>query len=82
MYFGYKWDEIMEVPLKLFWAFLGNMYRLQAAENLRWVQVLSIPHASEDDRKHYSQGQIKRMGVVQVSEERDSEGVNKLKNLM
>ncbi len=80
-FYGYDWAKIMATPLKLFWTFLGTMYRIQAQENLRWVEVLSMPNIGEDGRKEFIQRQVNRLGVVQISEERDTEGLNKLKNL-
>lgn len=57
------------------------MYRIQAQENLRWVRVLSMPNITEQAREDYVNEQVKAMGIIQVSEERDTEGFNKLKNL-
>lgn len=71
----------MKVPLKLFWFHLRSMYRIQAQENLRWVRVLSMPNITEQAREDYVNEQVKAMGIIQVSEERDTEGFNKLKNL-
>lgn len=80
-FYGWNWEYITKVNLKLFWTLLGTMYRLQAQENLRWVQVLSMPNLTEDGRKEYIDQQLSRLGTVQISDERDSEGLNKLKNL-
>ena len=80
-FYGYKWNEIMATPLKLFWVLLGNKYRLEAQENLRMVQVLSFPNISEEGRKEFMQKQTERMGIIQISEERDTEGLNKLRNM-
>lgn len=80
-FYGYDWEKMMRLPLKLFWTFLGNMYRLQAQENLRWVQILSMPNIKEEGRNEYIQSQTRRMGTIQVSDERDNEGFKKLKNL-
>lgn len=80
-FYGYDWEKIMATPLKLFWTLLGSMYRIQAQENLRWVEVLSMPNIGEEGRDNFIKRQIDRLGVVQVSDERDTEGLNKLRNL-
>lgn len=71
----------MKTPLKLFWTLLKNMYRLQAADALRQINILSMPNTSEDVRKGFIQEQLRVLGVVQLQDERDEDGINKLKNL-
>lgn len=80
-FFGYKWHEVMELPLKLFWSLLRNKYRLEAQENLRLAQIVSFSNLTEEGRKEFIATQIERMGTIQLSEERDEEGLNKLRNM-
>lgn len=80
-FYGWDWEKIMRTPLKLFWTLLKNMYRIQAQENLRWMQILSMPNVSDSSRQEYVAAQISTIGVIQLSEARDQDGVNKLKAL-
>ncbi|WEU67268.1 hypothetical protein [Xanthomonas phage JGB6] len=47
-FYHWDWEKIMKTPLKLFWTLLKTMYRLQAQEALRWVNILSMPNISEE----------------------------------
>jgi hypothetical protein len=80
-YYSYDWDKMMAVPLRLFWTLLKNMYRIEAQENLRWTRLLSMGNVTEEARKEFVQDQMDQIGVVQVTDERDEEGINKLKQL-
>lgn len=72
----------MKTPLKLFWTLLKTMYRIQASESLRWLNILSMPNVSDDMRKSFVAEQLRVLGTVQVADERDEEAASKLKNLM
>lgn len=81
-FYHWTWDQIMKTPLKLFWTLLKTMYRIQASESLRWLNILSMPNVSDDLRKSFIAEQLRVLGTIQISDERDAEGINKLKNLM
>ncbi|WPH68484.1 hypothetical protein [Stenotrophomonas phage BUCTxx99] len=80
-FYGWNWQQIMQTPIKLFWTLLKQMYRLQAQEALRWIRILSVPNLTEDARKSFIDEQVKALGTIQVMDERDEDGINKLKNL-
>ena len=81
-FYHMTWDEINKLPLKLFWTFLKSMYRIEARQNLRMVQVISMPNISEEGRREYIDQQLKTLGTITVSEERDEDGMQRLKDLM
>lgn len=81
-FYGWTWDQIVNTPIKLFWFLLKSMYRLQAAESLRWLNLLSMPNVTQDSRKSFVDEQLKTLGTIQIAEPvRDEEGFNKLKTL-
>ena len=81
-FYGWSWQEIVQTPLKLFWTLMKQMHRLKAAENLRWFAVLSMSSGgSEQDRREFIEAQKRNVGVTHMSEHRDEEGINQLKNM-
>lgn len=81
-YYGWDWEKIMQTPLKLFWFLLKSMYRLQAADNLRWLNLLSMPNVTPESRKTFVDEQLTNLGTIQIAEAvRDEEGFNKLKSM-
>lgn len=71
----------MSLPLRLFWTLVKSKNRIQAAENLRQVELLGFQNLAEDSKKEYINRQQHTLGTIVVSDERDTEGIEKLKTL-
>jgi len=81
-FYKWSWEQIMHTPLRLFWTLMKQMHRIKAGENLRWYSILAMSqHGSEDDRRNFIASQTTNIGVTHVSEDRDEEGIAKLKNM-
>jgi hypothetical protein len=80
-FYGYKYEEMLSLPLRLFWTMVKNKNRITAAENLRQIQLLGFQNLEKDSREEYIRVQQDTLGQVAISDERDEEGVNKLKAL-
>jgi hypothetical protein len=80
-FYGYKWEEMLSLPLRLFWTMVKNKNRITAAENLRQIQLLGFQNLEEASRKEYIQAQQDTLGQIALSDERDEEGVKQLKAL-
>ncbi len=73
---------MQQLNLRLFWTCLKTMQRIKAADNLRLMQIVGMPNTDENGRRDYVTHQQKVIGVTQVSDERDEEGIRKLRQLM
>lgn len=80
-FYGYTWEYMLSLPLRLFWTLVKSKNRINAAENLRQIQLLGFQNLEESSKKAYINDQQKVLGTVAVSDERDTEGVEKLKAL-
>lgn len=73
---------MQQLNLRLFWTCLKTMQRIKAADNLRLMQLIGMPNTDENGRREYVDHQQKVIGTTQVSDERDQEGIEKLRQLM
>lgn len=80
-FYGWDWDYTVSLPLRLFWTLVRSKNRITAAENLRQIQLLGFQNLAEDSKKEYINHQQNVLGQIAVSDERDTEGVEKLKAL-
>jgi hypothetical protein len=80
-FYGWTWDYIMAVPLRLFWALVKNKNRIEARDTIKDIRKMMFPNLAENSKMEYISDQQSTLGVVAVTDERDEEGINKLKNL-
>lgn len=80
-FYHWDWEYIMGMSLRLFWTMVKSMRRIKAAENLRWIRINGFANLADKDRKEYIAEQEKIIGTISVSDQRDTEGLKKLKNL-
>ena len=71
----------MDTPLRLFWTLVKNKNRIEAREALRDIRRMAFPNLAENAKMEYIGEQQSTLGTIAVSDERDEEGINKLKNL-
>lgn len=81
-FYGWTWEYTMGLRLKLFWTLVKQKNRIEARDTLRAINLASVPNLEEGPRKEYIADQEKTLGTIAVLDERDNEGIEKLKNLM
>lgn len=80
-FYGWTWQATLKVPLRVLWTCIKNMHRIRAAEELRAGYVACFPNMDENGKRSFQQDRIAAVGVTEVSDERDEDGLNKLKAL-
>lgn len=80
-FYHWTWDYTAALPLRLFWTLVKSMNRLRAEENLRQVYLSGFHNLAENTKTEYIRQQEQTIGTIVVSEDRDAEGISKLKNL-
>ena len=80
-FYGWTWEYIMAVPLRLFWTLVKNKNRIEARDTLRQIKLMAFPNLAENSKMEYIGEQESTLGTIAVSDERDTEGINKLKSL-
>ena len=73
---------MMKLPLKLFWTLVKSKNRIMASENMRLGRIALLHMLDENSKKDYFESQSSIVGKVTLSDERDEEGIQKLKNMM
>lgn len=71
----------MQLPLRLFWTLVKNKNRIEARENLRLIRRMAFPNLAEGGQREYIAEQESTLGTIAVTDERDTEAINKLKDL-
>ena len=71
----------MQLPLRLFWTLVKNKNRIEARESLRALRQMSFPNIAENSKMEYIGDLESTLGTVAVTDERDTEGIQKLKDL-
>jgi hypothetical protein len=85
-FYGWTWSELMQTPIFGFWVCYRQMNRIVAQENLRQMNIVGLPNASEDWRREWADNQLEAIGeVVKATRapevKRDPDAGEKLKQL-
>lgn len=77
-FYGFNWEYMMAMSLRLFWSMVKNMHRIRAQEQLRQIRIVSLPNIDESARTEYINEQVSTLGTITVSDERDTDIAGKL----
>jgi hypothetical protein len=81
-FYGMKFEEVEQMPIRIFWVSFHQMNRIKAAENLRWARNLSVANMTDEGRRSFVDQETQAMGVVAEEEPQlDREGLQKLKQI-
>lgn len=84
-FYGMAYQEVMRLPIRVFWVLNDHIGRIAAEEDLRAFRVANNAQAGEEakgflDRMNAAVGKVFVLDD-EVSEERDEQGISELKAL-
>ena len=87
-FYAQPFDAVMRMPLRAFWALVGNVHKIEADEDRRALRIAVSCQSSEGTKAMFEEFDEKLKEVVvgpvasQIDATRDEKGIAKLKGLL